>query len=172
MPVSDRAGAVAWWTGKARQLWRHLIGRVTAEDRADLARWVTPAQHELFESMHRADQRHGLDVAALLRAAGHTDPELLLAGLFHDAAKGPEVRARHRVAWSLVERHGARLERPLARLPGFGVAFDRLRHHASRSADLALAAGCSQRTAELIRYQAVPVDPIGGEALRLADEAS
>ncbi len=170
--VSGRLGTVTWWTGKARQLWRHLTGRVTADDRAHLARWLTPSQHQLFESMHRADQRHGLDVVALLRAAGHTDPELLLAGLFHDAAKGPGVRARHRVAWSLVERHGDRLERPMARLPGFGVAFDRLRDHAARSADLALAAGCSERTAELIRYQAVPVDPVGGEALRLADEAS
>ena len=172
MRVSGRTGAIAWWTGRARQLWRHLTGRVTAADRARLAHWLTPAQQRLFASMHRADQRHGLDVVELLRAAGHDDPELLLAGLFHDAAKGPGVRARHRVAWSLVERHGERLERLFGRVHGFANAFDRLRHHADRSADLALAAGCSQRTAELIRYQAVPVDPVGGEALRLADEAS
>ena len=36
----------------------------------------------------------------------------------------------------------------------------------------ALEAGCSERTAELIRHQADPVDPDAGVALQLADEAS
>jgi hypothetical protein len=58
-----------------------------------------------------------------------------------------------------------------ARLPGFAVAFERLRHHAHDSADLALAAGCSERTAELIRHQADPLDADAGRALHLADEA-
>jgi hypothetical protein len=57
-------------------------------------------------------------------------------------------------------------------LPGFAAAFGRLRHHASDSARLALDAGCTERTAELIRHQSDPVDPDAGVALRLADEAS
>ena len=40
------------------------------------------------------------------------------------------------------------------------------------SADLALRAGCSERTAELIRHQSEPIDPDAGVALQLADEAS
>ena len=44
--------------------------------------------------------------------------------------------------------------------------------HAVDSALLALAAGCPDTTADLIRYQARPRDPVLGEALRLADEAS
>ena len=59
-----------------------------------------------------------------------------------------------------------------SRLPGFGAAFERLRDHADDSARLALDAGCSERTAELIRPQADPVDPDAGVALQLADEAS
>ncbi len=59
-----------------------------------------------------------------------------------------------------------------ARVPGFHAAFERLRHHAEDSARLARDAGCSERTAELIRHQADPVDPEAGVALRLADEAS
>jgi hypothetical protein len=47
-----------------------------------------------------------------------------------------------------------------------------LRDHAARSAELAQAAGCTPRTADLIRDQAEPADPVAGEALRLADEAS
>jgi hypothetical protein len=37
---------------------------------------------------------------------------------------------------------------------------------------LAAVAGCSLVTVELIRHQDAPVDPIAGEQLRLADEAS
>ena len=162
-----------WWAGKTRQFVRHLTGRVTPDERAAVAAWLSPTQLRLFEAMHPADQRHGLDVVAALRAAGHGgDPELLLAGLLHDASKGPTVGVWHRVAWSLGEHYGPSIEAPLARLPGFRAAFDILRQHAARSAELALAAGCSLRTADLIHHQAEPADPVAGEALRLADEAS
>ena len=162
-----------WWAGKARQFVRHLTGRVTRDERAALAAWLRPAQLELFETMHRADQRHGLDVVAALRASGHGgDQELLLAGLLHDASKGPRVGLWHRVAWSLGEHYGPSLEAQLARPPGFRTAFATLRDHADRSAELAEAAGCSARTADLIRHQSQPADPVAGEALRLADEAS
>ena len=53
-----------------------------------LAAWTTPAQRRLFDSMHVADQRHGLDVVASLRADGVQDRDVLLAGLLHDAGKG------------------------------------------------------------------------------------
>ncbi len=163
----------SWWAGKSRQFVRHLTGRVTPAERTALADWLTPAQLRLYEAMHPADQRHGLDVVAALRAAGYgDDPELLLAGLLHDASKGPTVGVWHRVAWSLGEHYGTAVERPLARLPGFRSAFGRLRDHAVRSAELAAAAGCTPRTADLIRHQAEPSDPVAGEALRLADEAS
>jgi hypothetical protein len=159
----------SWWAGKLRQFVRHLDGRVSAAERTALATWLTPAQLALFGTMHRADQRHGLDVVADLRAAGHWDPELLLAGLLHDASKGPGVGVWHRVAWALGERYGTGVHRLAARLPGFAAAMERIREHPERSAELALSAGCSQRTAELIRHQAAPIDPAAGEALRLAD---
>ena len=160
----------SWWAGKVRQFVRHVGGRVSEADRAALATWLSPAQLALFATMHRADQRHGLDVVADLQAAGHRDPELLLAGLLHDASKGPSVRVSHRAAWALGERYGGGIHRLAGRLPGFAAAFARIREHPERSAELALAAGCSQRTAELIRHQAAPLDPAAGEALRLADE--
>jgi hypothetical protein len=163
---------VGWWTTKARQAVRHVSGRVGARERADLRAWLTSGQLELFESMHRADQRHGLDVAAHLRAAGHEDPELLLAALLHDSAKGRSVRLWHRVAWSLGERYGDGVSVVTAPLPGFRSAFARLAVHAEASARLAREAGCSERTAELIRHQDAPIDPVAGGALKLADEAS
>lgn len=161
-----------WWATKTRQAWRHAFGRVSAEERAQLDTWLSQPQVALFDGMHRADQRHGLDVAAALRAEGRRDRELLLAALLHDCSKGPGVRLPHRVAWSLSERYGERVEHAFARLPGFGAAFERLRDHAADSARLASEAGCSERTVELIRHQADPLDPDAGVALRLADEAS
>ena len=163
--------AIDWWTGRIRQVRLHLLGRVREQEREQLRAWLSDPQLALFSSMHRADQRHGLDVVAHLRAHGHDDPELLIAGLLHDCAKGPTVRLPHRVAWALGQRYGDGVIRLTRHLPTFGTAFGRLRDHADASATLALAAGCSPRTVELIRHQDDPVDPVGGRALRLADEA-
>ena len=122
--------------------------------------------------MHPADQRHGLDVVAALRADGHAQPDLLLAGLLHDSGKGRGLHVWHRVGWSLGERYGARVEHGLERLPGFRSAFATMRVHAAKSAELAAAAGCSAATVELIRNQAEPTDPVLGRALLVADQAN
>lgn len=164
--------AAGWWSGKVRQAGRHVAGRVSDDERRQLADWLTPAQAALFASMHRSDQRHGLDVVALLRAEGYHDDELLLAALLHDCSKGPGVRLPHRVAWSLGERYGDGVLVATSWIPGFEAAFVALRDHAQDSARLAREAGCSERTADLIRHQAEPVDEVFGVALRLADEAS
>lgn len=160
-----------WWAGRVRQFMRYLTGRVTESERVTLRAWLTPAQLELFDEMHRADKRHGLDVVQALRGAGHSDPDLLVAGLLHDCGKGTALRLWHRVGWSLAEPH-ARLKRLVLKIPTFRAAFATIAAHAERSAELALAAGCSPRTADLIRHQADPTDHDLGVALRLADEAS
>lgn len=163
---------MGWWSAKLRRFWRYFFGRVSADERAGLAGWLTTAQIDLFDSMHRADQRHGLDVVGALRADGQQNPDLLLAGLLHDCGKGRGLHVWHRVAWSLAERYGKGLERLFVRLPGFRSAFTVIAAHAARSADLALAAGCSPVAAELIRHQAEPVDDVLGLALLLADQAN
>lgn len=160
------------WGSKVRQFRSHLAARVRPDERAALTGWLSPAQLALFDGMHVADRRHGLDVVATLRAAGTTDEELLLAGLLHDCAKGPAVGVLARVAWSLGEAWGSWVVAIARCLPGFGPALDRLRDHAELSARMALEAGCSDRTADLIRHQSDPVEPAAGELLRLADEAN
>jgi hypothetical protein len=144
---------------------------VAPSERAELAAWLTTAQLALFDAMPAADRRHGLDVVATLRSSGASDPDLLVAGLLHDAGKGPTVGLWHRVAWSLGERYGSWVWRLVRPVPGFAAAMDRMRDHAERSADLAREAGCSPRTVELIRHQAAPEDG-DGAVLRLADEAN
>jgi hypothetical protein len=145
---------------------------VGADERSALATWLSPAQLALFDGMHVADRRHGLDVVATLRAGGSADEELLLAGLLHDCAKGPRMGVVPRVAWSLGEAWGPWVWSLSGHLPGMADALERLRVHADASAELAARAGCTPRTVELIRHQAEPVEPTAGELLRLADEAN
>ena len=77
----------SWWAAKVRQFRAHLRASVATDERTGLATWLTPDQLALFDRMHVADRRHGLDVVTALRADGATDPDLLLAGLLHDAGK-------------------------------------------------------------------------------------
>jgi hypothetical protein len=109
-------------------------------------------------------------VVARLRDDGH-DPDLpsRAAARLLEGTRGPLA---HRVAWSLGERYGDVVLDLCSWLPGYRAAFDRLAAHAEGSARLALGAGCSERTAQLIRHQTDPQDPVAGRALRLADEAS
>ena len=140
-------------------------------ERAALEPSITPAQLALFDSMHVSDRRHGLDVAASLRAEGVSEPDVLVAGLLHDAGKG-ETGVWPRVAYALGSRYGRWIWR-LAGVNGRSrAAIERLRTHAETSAVLAARAGCTARTVELIRHQDAPNDPDFGELLRLADEAN
>jgi hypothetical protein len=165
------ASSASWWGSRARQFRAHLRASVTPEERAALVPWIAPAQLELFDTMHVADRRHGLDVVASLRAEAVTDSDLLIAGLLHDAGKG-DTGIWPRVAYSLGIRYGGWIPRVASVLPGFRPALARLRNHAETSAGLAEGAGCSPRTVELIRNQDAPLDAEFGELLRLADEAN
>ncbi|HUQ43715.1 MAG TPA: hypothetical protein VM451_04790 [Candidatus Limnocylindria bacterium] len=166
-----RPGWPAWWIGKVRQTKRHLLARVSPRERDAAAAWLTAPQLALFDTMHVADRRHGLDVVAALRAGGESDPEVLVAGLLHDAGKG-NTGLVPRVAYSLGQAGMGSVVRIARRLPAMAGALDRLGAHAEASAELAREAGCSERTAELIRWQDDPRDPEAGVRLKLADEAS
>lgn len=177
----DFSSGHSWWAGKVRQFRAHLRARVRPAERAALVAWLTPDQLALFDRMHVADRRHGLDVLATLRESVSTgvgvehdramDLELLLAGLLHDAGKG-QTGVWPRVAYALGQMYGAWIWRLAAVLPGFGPALARLREHAEVSATMAASAGCSPRTVELIRNQDAPKDPVAGRQLQLADEAN
>ena len=165
------ASSVFWWAAKVRQFRSHVRARVGADERAALADWLSPAQLALFDSMHVADRRHGLDVVRTLRADGVADHEVLLAGLLHDAGKGG-TGVGPRVAFSLGQMYGGWIWRVAGAIPAWRAALGRLRDHAEASARLAAEAGCSARTVELIRHQDAPLDPVAGRALQLADEAN
>jgi hypothetical protein len=144
---------------------------VAPSERDELAAWLPAPQLALFDAMHVADRRHGLDVVATLRADGVAEPDVLVAGLLHDAGKGA-TGVGPRIAYSLGQRYGRWAWRTAGVVPGWAAALRRLETHAETSADLAETAACSPRTVALIRFQDAPEDPEFGELLRLADEAN
>ena len=173
-----RRGGTRWWATKVRQFEAHVRARVEPAERHALAAWAPPWVLALFDAMHPADRRHGLDVVRSLREDGvdpHTDAdrELLVAGLLHDAGKG-RTGVWPRVAFSLGEAYGPGVRRLVRSLPlrSWRASLDRLDRHAETSAAMVAAAGGSARIVELIRHQDAPVDPVDGERLRLADEAN
>ncbi len=171
MADGSRQGAAGWWATKTRQVRDHLRAGVTPSERDELAGWLTPAELVLFEAMHVADRRHGLDVCAHLRSQGVADRDVLIAGVLHDCAKG-DTGVMPRIVYSLGQRYGVWIWRTAGLTGSFRVALERLRVHAEESARRTAAAGCSPATVELIRHQDAPVDPVAGVQLKLADEAS
>jgi hypothetical protein len=166
-----RPGSISWWLTKVRQTKRYVLARVPARERDGLAAWLSAEQLAMFDAMHVADRRHGLDVVTALRAAGETDAQVLLAGLLHDAGKG-DAGMIPRVVHSLGQAGMGWVARLVGPWPGMPATLERLRDHAELSAGMAEAAGCPARTVELIRWQDDPRDPVSGERLRLADEAN
>lgn len=70
-----------------RQFFAALRAQVRADELALVARALSPAELQLFLAMPVYDQRHCLDVYQTLVDAGHTDPHLLRAAIFHDCGK-------------------------------------------------------------------------------------
>ncbi|MHB8574394.1 MAG: HD domain-containing protein [Dehalococcoidia bacterium] len=95
------------------------------------------------------DQWHAVETLRLLGLLS-TDADLAVAALLHDAGKG-YIRLHERVLYVLAAHHPALLHR-LARSQGAGwrAALDRMMRHAETGAAMTLAAGSSQRAAELI----------------------
>ena len=161
----------SWWASKVRQFRAHLRAGVAPDERAALEDWTTREQRRLFDAMHVADRRHGLDVVAALHRAGVADRDVFVAGLLHDAGKG-DAGVLPRVAYSLGQAWGSWVWRLAGAVPGWREPLRRLRDHAELSAALTERAGCSERTVALIRHQDAPQDPEFGELLRRADEAN
>ncbi len=149
---------------RARQFVRAASAWTRPQDAEQVRRYLSPAAADLFQGMPHYDRRHALDVLRTLQKRGYTNRDLLAAALLHDVGKtghqAGRLRLWHRVGvvlmrafWpGLLERLGQ--ERPTGsgksgrawRQPFFVQL-----HHAALGAELALKAGCSPQTAELIR---------------------
>jgi hypothetical protein len=145
------------------QVWRSLTPRpLDEEDRAILERMLPPGGRALFATMSLNDQRHSLTVYRALRARGCDDPEMLTAALLHDSGKGGgRVRFWVRPPVVLLKAFAPGVLAWLARddHSWFRRPFYNAWRHAEIGADLAAAAGLSERVATLIRTHHLPNGP-------------
>lgn len=159
---------------RVEQFFGHVRARVTPAETASARALLPAGAWALFSAMPVADRRHALDVVGRLGAAGHDDPDLLIAALLHDAAKGRRMRLWHRVAGVSLEALAPRVLRRLAspNPRSWRHPFHLYLHHANLSADAAAGAGCSLRAVAFIRGSAGDADASLAAAFASADEAS
>ncbi|HEU5348652.1 MAG TPA: hypothetical protein VFU63_08575 [Ktedonobacterales bacterium] len=164
-PASSATVVNRWQAARYRvwQFWRSLLPRpLAAADRAILETYLPPPGCALFGTMSRNDQRHSLTVYAALRERGCDDPDLLAAALLHDSGKGGgRVRLWVRPPFVLLRAFAPGLLRWLARddAAWWRRPFYYAWRHADIGADLAAAAGLSERAVLLIRTHHLPNGP-------------
>jgi hypothetical protein len=137
------------------------------DERAVVARWLTPAQCAAFMRVSAHDRAHLVRVARSLTMSGRAHPDLIVAGLLHDIGKVDghhHVRLIDRTLKVLLSRCFPRLlarlasrERPLPLCGGLMLAV----HHPEIGSERARALGCTERTCWLIKNHdnPAPEDP-------------
>lgn len=164
-PASVSPAMNRWRAARYRvwQFWRSLLPRPLDDaDRAILDTYLPSAGRALFGTMSRNDQRHSLTVYRALRARGCEDPDLLAAALLHDSGKGGgRVRLWVRPPFVLLRVFAPGALRWLARddVAWWRRPFYYAWRHADVGADLAAAAGLSDRAVLFIRTHHLPNGP-------------
>jgi hypothetical protein len=153
-----------------------FVAPLSAEDHMEIAHALPPTAISLFQTMSPADQQHSLRVYRGLQARGCTEKDLLAAALLHDVGKG-----QGRVPfWTrpiiVIGKHCApRLLARLVEYPdvppgGWRRSLSYAWYHADVGADLAAAAGLSERAVLYIRTHHQPHGPAA--ELHAVDEDS
>jgi len=138
-----------------------FVEPLSEEDRKEVARWLAPSALALFYTMSDADQQHSLRVYRGLQARGYTEDDLLAAALLHDVGKAqgrvpfwtrpaivigklciPRLLTRLVISPAFFEK---------SKIPRWRRSLSNAWWHADVGADLASAAGLSERTVLYIR---------------------
>ncbi len=158
---------------RARQFFGGLRAHVTEEELTEADAVLNPPAQTWFHSLPRDLQWHGLQVMHDLQRAGIAQPEVLAAGLLHDAGKavgpsGPIARAMGVLAVRLAPAWSARRKaldyrtvRGLDRM--LAVAYQ----HPAIAAEKAIDCGCGPITADLIRYHQDTARAVDDAVLKL-----
>lgn len=160
MSINERLRAVYY---RLQQVYQQLgfVPSLTPADYEEVARWLPPTAMELFRTMSVADQQHSLRVCRGLQRHGCTEQDLLAAALLHDVGKAEgRVPFWTRPAIVIGKRCLPALLKRLAIYPARSTAHDMPRWrrslsyawwHAEVGAELAAAAGLSERSVLYIR---------------------
>ena len=138
-----------------------FVAPLTAGEYGEVSQWLPAAALALFKTMSPADQRHSLRVCRGLLAHGCRDRDMLAAALLHDVGKAggrvpfwtrPVIVLGKKLAPGLLKRlvvyPGVQRTKSL---PGWRRALSYAWYHAEVGAELAAAAGLSQRAVLYIR---------------------
>ncbi len=155
-----------------------FVAPLSTEEHLRLAQWLPDQALLLFRTMSPADQRHSLTVFQGLLARGCVDNDLLAAALLHDVGKAQgRVPFWTRPAIVLGKLFAPRFLRRLVvysyegrAMPAWRRALSNAWWHAEIGAELAAAAGLSEKTVLYIRTHHQPDGPAA--ELHLVDEAS
>ena len=155
-----------------------FVAPLPAEEYLRVAQLLPPSALPLFHTMSAADQRHSFRVYQGLLARGCVDNDLLAAALLHDVGKAEgRVPFWTRPAIVLGKVFAPRLLKRLTVYPDAGKTIPTWRRalsnawwHAEIGADLAAAAGLSEKAVLYIRTHHQPDGPAA--ELHLVDEAS
>ncbi len=148
---------------------RALYPRLSDADVAFAHERLSAAQARLFDAMEKRDRGHAVRVARRLLAGGRDEPDLLVAALLHDCAKGRVavwLRACRVLAPGVLRR--------LAVEGGGGAraAAYRLLCDGRLSAELAAKAGASPAAVRLIGGRPGTADAAAFAALTAADDCA
>jgi hypothetical protein len=175
----SRLQAVAYRLRQVRQQ-LGLVAPLSPADYAEVRRWLAGPAFALFLTMSQADQQHSLRVCRGLQARGCTEHDLLAAALLHDVGKAggrvpfwtrPAIVLGKQLAPRLLSRltvpPDALAQRPIAR---WRRSLSYAWWHAEIGAQLAEAAGLSERAVLYIRTHHQPTGPAA--LLHVVDEVS
>ena len=158
---------------RVRQFIAALRAHVSAEERTLVATTLTPAEQHLFALMPLYDQRHCLDVHHTLVAAGHHDPLLLRAAIFHDCGKVDDRGHPMGLSWYVLATIIKRMPGLYLAVAHFGGPFTPIAvyaDHAWRGARMAAAAGCPPLIVSALRHYHDPAPTGLAALLQWADE--
>ena len=144
-----------------------FVAPLAAGEYGEVSQWLPAAALALFKTMSPADQRHSLRVCRGLQAHGCMDRDMLAAALLHDVGKSQgRVPFWSRPAIVLGKKLAPRFLSRLTVYPHEGISLPRWRrslsyawYHAEVGAELAAAAGLSQRAVLYIRTHHQPHGP-------------
>jgi hypothetical protein len=149
---------------RARQFWHTLAANPTSEDYKKVSQVLSADLINLFSTLQRSEQVHGLWIFRKLLEQGETHPDLLAAALLHDVGKNRfPLRLWQRVVIVLGGKFFPekvkhwREDDP----QGWRCPFVVAERHAAWGAKMAMRAGASETTLKLIeRHQDSLMNPI------------
>lgn len=179
MSIDRWLGVIAY---RLQQVYQQLgfVAPLTGEDCIEVEQWLPASALPLFRQMSVADQQHSLRVCRSLQARGCVERDMLAAALLHDVGKAqgrvpfwtrPVIVIGKLLAPAILAKLAVEPQcDDMQKIPNWRCKLSYAWWHAEVGADLAAAAGLSERAVLYIRTHHQSTGPAA--ELYLVDEVS